>query len=101
MHVGAEIQLGTRTGAPAHTLSIGELPTHTHALNASGLRGDLAPPNLLGGANNAYGAPRDLTALHPQTIASVGGSQAHTNLQPSLTLSWCIATLNGIFPSPT
>jgi microcystin-dependent protein len=100
-HVGDEIQLGMRTGAPAHTLSTAELPTHVHVLHASGQPGDQAQPSLLGGANNVYGAPRDLTALHAQTIASVGGSQAHTNMQPSLTLTWCIAVTQGIFPSQT
>jgi microcystin-dependent protein len=33
-------------------------------------------------------------------LGSVGGSQAHPNMQPFLTLSFCIA-LQGIFPSPT
>jgi microcystin-dependent protein len=37
--------------------------------------------------------------LEPATIANVGGSQAHLNMQPFLTLSFCIA-LQGIFPSP-
>jgi microcystin-dependent protein len=36
--------------------------------------------------------------LQPATIGSVGGSQAHLNMQPFLTLSFCIA-LQGIFPS--
>ena len=34
------------------------------------------------------------------TLPNVGGSQAHLNMQPFLTLSFCIA-LQGIFPSPT
>ncbi len=37
-------------------------------------------------------------ALQPTTLTSVGGSQAHLNMQPFLTLSFCIA-LQGIFPS--
>src|SRR3954466_14185985 len=35
IHVGSGHTLGERGGEEAHTLSIGELPTHTHALNAS------------------------------------------------------------------
>jgi microcystin-dependent protein len=37
--------------------------------------------------------------LNPGSVTNVGGSQAHLNMQPFLTLSFCIA-LQGIFPSP-
>ena len=44
-------------------------------------------------------APLDnLTASTPSTITNVGGSQAHLNMQPFLTLNFCIALI-GIFPS--
>ena len=36
--------------------------------------------------------------MNPARVANVGGSQAHLNMQPFLTLSFCIA-LQGIFPS--
>jgi microcystin-dependent protein len=57
--------------------------------------------NLLanGSPNELYVGATDLTALNPGTIANVGGSQAHLNMQPFLVLSFCIA-LQGIFPSP-
>src|SRR3954464_14770508 len=35
VHVGSGHTLGERGGEPAHTLSIAELPTHTHVLNGS------------------------------------------------------------------
>jgi microcystin-dependent protein len=38
--------------------------------------------------------------MNPASIGNVGGSQAHLNMQPFLTLSFAIA-LQGIFPSPT
>jgi microcystin-dependent protein len=38
--------------------------------------------------------------MSPSEIGNIGGSQAHINQQPFLTLSFCIA-LQGIFPSPT
>ena len=44
-------------------------------------------------------AAANLTALDPSTVTNVGGSQAHLNMQPFLTLNFCIA-LQGIFPSP-
>jgi microcystin-dependent protein len=101
IHVGSGHTLGERGGEQAHTLSIAELPTHTHVANASSSDGDSADPRtrLLAKAQ-IYRAPADLTALHPATVANVGGSQAHLNMQPFLTLSFCIA-LQGIFPSPT
>jgi microcystin-dependent protein len=40
------------------------------------------------------------TAMVPGSIGNVGGSQAHLNMQPFLTISFCIA-LQGIFPSQT
>jgi microcystin-dependent protein len=101
IHVGSGHTLGERGGEQAHTLSIAELPTHTHVAQASSSNGDSADPSgrMLGKAQ-IYRAPSDLTSLHPATVANVGGSQAHLNMQPFLTLSFCIA-LQGIFPSPT
>jgi microcystin-dependent protein len=101
VHRGDEIGQGTKTGADQHTLSMNELPMHTHALRGTTATGDRPTPGLLAGANNVYAPPDDgLTTLAPQTIASVGGGQAHDNRQPTLALSWCIAH-QGIFPSQT
>ncbi len=49
---------------------------------------------------NIWGSASDLVAMSPQTIANVGGSQAHLNMQPFLVLNFSIA-LQGIFPSQT
>lgn len=103
IHVGGSHTLGERGGEQAHTLSIAELPTHTHELRgASAATGGSDGPagRVLGGANNAYASPTALTAMGAGTIANTGGSQAHLNMQPFLTISFCIA-LQGIFPSPT
>jgi microcystin-dependent protein len=102
IHVGDGHTLGERGGEQAHTLSISELPTHTHFDNVSSIavNGNANPANrFLGGGNNAYAAPQNLTLLNPQTVTTVGGSQAHLNMQPFLALTFCIA-LQGIFPSP-
>lgn len=104
IHMGSGHTLGERGGEQAHTLSISELPTHTHVLNAASTDGTQILPggNLLAKANlPLYRAPdNNLTALSPGALANVGGSQAHLNMQPFLTLSFCIA-LQGIFPSQT
>jgi len=102
IHVGSGHTLGERGGEASHTLSIAEIPTHTHVLNASTANGGVNSPNaaFLASFNNGYSTPTALTSLNPGSITNVGGSQAHLNMQPFLTLSFCIA-LQGIFPSPT
>ena len=103
IHVSSGHTLGEKGGEQAHTLSIAEIPTHTHVFNASSNDATVAIPsgNLLARAApaNPYIAPTNLGALIGGTVASTGGSQAHVNMQPFLTLSFCIA-LQGIFPSP-
>ncbi len=92
--------LGERAGEQAHTLIASELPQHTHVAQGSNNNGDSVTPlgNVLGGVSNMYAPAGNLTSLNPATITSVGGSQAHLNMQPFLTLNFCIA-LQGIFPS--
>jgi microcystin-dependent protein len=100
IHMGQGFTLGQRGGEQAHTLSISEIPTHVHTANATNTNAAVPVPgnNLLGAFANAYKTPTNLTSLIPGTLANVGGSQAHLNMQPFLTLSFCIA-LQGIFPS--
>lgn len=105
IHVGSGHTLGERAGQVAHTLSMNELPTHTHALNASTQAANSPSPtapqgNVFGvtGGNQIYGPPNNLAALDPGTVTSVGGSQAHENRMPYTVLNFCIA-LQGIFPS--
>ncbi|MBK7871858.1 MAG: phage tail protein [Saprospiraceae bacterium] len=104
IHVGSGHTLGERGGEQAHTLSIAEIPTHTHVVNASVSSANLQNPTNAffadTGTNNNYAPPQSLLALPANTITNTGGSQAHLNMQPFLTLSFCIA-LQGIFPSPT
>jgi microcystin-dependent protein len=103
IHAGFGHTLGERGGEQAHTLSIAELPTHTHVLSGSSDQGTLTDPTghiWAKSQQNAYGAAQNLVAMSPSVVTNTGGSQAHLNMQPFLTLSFCIA-LQGIFPSPT
>ena len=101
IHVGSGHTLGERGGEQAHTLSFAELPTHTHVAMAQPTVGTQNPPGnaVLSQTSNMYRTADNLTSLHAATLANVGGSQAHLNMQPFLTLNFCIA-LQGIFPSP-
>lgn len=104
IHVGQGNTLGERAGEQAHTLSIAELPTHVHAAMGTNNTGTVntVSGNVLANVqpNELYVGAASLVALNTATIANVGGSQAHLNMQPFLTLSFCIA-LQGIFPSQT
>jgi microcystin-dependent protein len=105
IHVGDGHTLGEKGGEQAHTLSIAELPWHNHPVNAStNVATTNTPTNALvtaqSTAANLYAsAASNLVAMSPAMVANVGGSQAHLNMQPFLTLSFGIA-LQGIFPSP-
>jgi microcystin-dependent protein len=102
IHMGSGHTLGERGGEQAHTLSISEIPTHTHVFQASQSNADqpISTNNMFGTSNNMYAAASALVSINAATIPNVGGSQAHLNMQPFLTLSFCIA-LQGIFPSQT
>jgi microcystin-dependent protein len=101
IHVGAGHTLGERAGEEAHTLSSAELPQHTHVMNGSSTNADVVSPtgNVVAQSSQLYGPAAQLTPLDPSSSGNTGGSQAHLNMQPYLTLTFCIA-LQGIFPSP-
>ena len=103
IHVGGGDTLGGQGGEQAHTLSIAELPQHAHVWSANGSPATTNTPStslLLAAStgDNAWGPASNLSAMSPTTNLNAGGSQAHLNMQPFLTLSFCIA-LQGIFPS--
>jgi microcystin-dependent protein len=107
IHVGSGHTLGERGGEQAHTLSIAELPEHTHVLWASSAAGNSVNPRPISGGTvfaadpgNTYApSPQNLTAFNAASVTNTGGSQAHLNMQPFLALNFSIA-LQGIFPSP-
>src|SRR5436853_2819087 len=70
IHVGSGHTLGERGGEQAHTLSIAELPTHTHVAQGSNANADAPIPEnaILASANNLYTAPQALTSLDPSSL---------------------------------
>jgi microcystin-dependent protein len=101
IHFGNGYVMGERGGSQAHTLTINELPTHTHQLLHS--TNAATTDNPAGNAPAAtvspiYGPPQSLTAVSPAAVQNVGGSQAHLNMAPFLTLNFIVA-IQGVFPS--
>lgn len=100
VHVGQGHNLGQASGEPSHTLLTSEMPSHQHTFQGTTNNADNAAVtgNLMATSANLYTAAANLTTLDPSTVANAGGSQPHENMQPYLTISFCIA-LQGIFPS--
>ncbi len=103
IHVGPDFSTGQHGGEQAHTLSLNELPSHGHLLAVSDAPATTNSPSTTAVlaqsvGDMAWGAPNNLVALGAQAIGSVGGGQAHTNMQPHLVMNFCIA-IQGIFPS--
>lgn len=103
IHTGGENSgiVGQKGGEEFHTVTTGEMATHTHflqanksAANSASFQSDL----LAITSGGIYGNPAALTPIIPSTISNVGGSQPHENRQPLLVLNFIIA-LQGIFPS--
>jgi microcystin-dependent protein len=104
IHVGGSFSnQGQKGGEQAHTLTQSEMPLHVHFANATSVpatAGNPANNRLLSQSTLAalYTNPSNLTPMDPTAIPNVGGSQAHLNMQPFLTLTFCIALI-GVFPS--
>ena len=104
IHQGNGFILAETGGAEEITLTINQIPAHSHAFLASGAAATTRDP-LPGNSpattsGDIYNQILDAVPLSPVTIAPTGGSQPHTNFQPYLCVDFIIS-LFGIFPSPT
>jgi microcystin-dependent protein len=96
---------GQMGGAEAVTLLTSEVPGHGHSLMASTQPGEDPAPGPSEALGRSVGASlyhTDAAAnsvnMAPGALGPAGGSQPHNNMQPYLTLQFCIA-IQGIFPS--
>jgi microcystin-dependent protein len=103
IHQGNGFILAETGGAEEITLTVNQIPAHTHPmLSTNDLSTSTTPQNhvLCQSANKNFRAGNPSVFLAPQSISPVGGSQPHNNFQPYLCVDFIIS-LFGIFPSPT
>ncbi|HET8942902.1 MAG TPA: tail fiber protein [Rudaea sp.] len=104
LHQGNGFILAEIGGAEEVTLTVSQIPAHSHPLVATSSPGSAGAPQGSVLAKTTTGflyineAPTDTMAA--QSISSTGGSQPHNNFQPYLCVDFIIS-LFGIFPSPT
>lgn len=104
--------LGEMSGSEAVTLTLPEIPVHTHSVQATLKTGDSSvPTNItanpienypISSTSNLYSDTAGADTMMPLNvdvrIAPTGGSLPHNNMQPYLTMNFCIA-MQGVFPS--
>jgi microcystin-dependent protein len=101
--------LGEMSGSQSVTLIDSEMPVHTHSFNAVNTNANVPDPQGAALAKGRYtaGTQNGAVAFYqtaapnvfmaPSAVAPAGGSLPHNNMQPYLTLNFCIA-LQGVFP---
>ncbi len=89
---------GMAGGTEEVTLTLNQIPNHTHALfgttnvaTSNSVGGNIPATMLAAGTNSAYDNTDPPRALAGDTITPVGGSQPHSNFQPYLCLNFIIS----------
>ena len=106
LHFGNGFILAETGGVEEITLTVNQIPAHSHPLlgstatAASTTTAGNVGARVTAAAVFPYGTDNPLQPLSPQAVSSVGGSQPHNNFQPYLCVDFIIS-LFGIFPSPT
>jgi microcystin-dependent protein len=104
LHQGNGFILAETGGAEEITLTVNQIPAHSHAFLAAATTGDQVSPAGLVASSSFNVTPyiNDVPNgnMSPAAVSSIGGSQPHTNFQPYLCVDFIIS-LFGIFPSPT
>jgi microcystin-dependent protein len=104
LHQGSGFVLAETGGAEEITLTVSQIPAHSHPFLATS-----DPANTPNPGNNVLARSAQVnmffngstaSTMSPSMVGSVGGSQPHTNFQPYLCVDFIIS-LFGIFPSPT
>lgn len=103
---GTNFQLGSYSGAETVALTVDEMPSHYHQLNATqnGATTNAPKGNVLapvpGSGVFAYGTDQPIGKVNPKAVSTVGKSKSHDNLQPFLCISFIIALAGQYPPQP-
>lgn len=99
LHRGPSANLGQSGGETVHTLTVAEMPAHSHAAAGAPFAPDLPGPtgNVWAQTDSAYSTATPNATMAGAGCAPAGGGQGHPNLPPYLVLNFVIA-LYGIFP---
>ncbi|MFC4098079.1 phage tail protein [Paenibacillus xanthanilyticus] len=100
VHPSTAIPLGSQGGTETETLTLNQLPAHTHTANANTAAGNANMPDnhvWAGSALQNYNTGGELVGMNAHALAPVGGNLPHDNMMPSLTVSFIIS-LYGVFP---
>jgi microcystin-dependent protein len=106
LHMGSGFTLAETGGVETVTLTIPQIPAHTHPmLGSTNTASSNSATNNLGGRVTIagvfpYGTDGPFGPLNAAAVSAIGGSQPHNNFQPYLCVNF-ILSLFGIFPSPT
>lgn len=102
MHMGNGFTLAETGGVETVTLTVPQIPQHSHTFSASTDPGKAITPvgNVLAAPTtiDIYKLATPTGQMHASAVTSVGGSQPHDNFQPYLCVNFIIS-LFGIFPS--
>ena len=110
IHMNDQYPLGQRAGEETHLLTAPEMPAHSHGFTLNNVSAKVGTAATSGDPVGRYFAlspalttrfskrPDTLGLSSTLTTTNVGGSQAHTNLMPSLSINFII-NLQGLFPS--
>ena len=104
IHQGNGFILAETGGAEEITLTVNQIPAHSHPMLASTGPGNLNTPGGNVTAESAavkiYFGDEPTANMSPSAVGPVGGSQPHTNFQPYLCVDFIIS-LFGIYPQPS
>ena len=94
--------LGEVGGTETVTLLESEMTVHSHNFRANNTTADAGIPTDSSVGRTGFNAYQttinsNLTQMAPQGLPPAGSSQPHNNMQPYLTLNFCIA-MQGVFP---
>lgn len=101
-NAGQSYVLGEAFGEESVTLTVNQIPAHSHVPQASkaGNRAQAVGNIWAGSALNQFSTAAPTITLDPAAISTAGGSQPHDNMSPFLAVNFIIS-LFGIFPSQT